>query len=286
MGSKSIDNLVADIYKLFDPNVHHECSEDNLDVLAKNIVSLLKRRLSKREDDDNVLRFSNIGKKDRQLWYKAKKVEGEALSEKTLFKFVYGDIMEEVLLFFAKESGHDVHSEQKEIEVDGVKGHIDAVVDGYTVDVKSASPFSYKKFADGSIVENDPFGYMQQLGGYTNEVTPDTGGAFLAFDKVHGDICLSKLPDSMLRDFRAAPRIEHLKEVIQRDEAPERCFEDLEDGKSGNRKLGVECSYCKFKEHCWSDSNDGKGLRTFIYANGPRFLTRVEREPEVYEVSK
>jgi hypothetical protein len=49
-------------------------------------------------------------------------------------------------------------------------------------------------------------------------------------------------------------------------------------------KLGINCSYCPFKEDCWKDANGGMGLRKFIYYNGPVWLTHVEREPKVEEI--
>ena len=64
---------------------------------------------------------------------------------------------------------------------------------------------------------------------------------------------------------------------------PPRCYEDVEDGSSGNRKLCVECSYCAFKVDCWQDVNNGSGLRKFIYSSGPRWLTVVKKEPNVME---
>ena len=35
------------------------------------------------------------------------------------------------------------------------------------------------------------------------------------------------------------------------------------------------CVYCKHKYICWSDTNQGKGLRVFNYAKGKRFLVQV-----------
>ena len=58
----------------------------------------------------------------------------------------------------------------------------------------------------------------------------------------------------------------------------------IEDGKSGNRKLAIGCVYCKFKEKCWSESNEGKGLRVFKYSNGNRYLTQVVKTPDVQEI--
>jgi hypothetical protein len=76
------------------------------------------------------------------------------------------------------------------------------------------------------------------------------------------------------------------KQAMVKGSIPDRCYPPVEDGKSGNLKLSVGCSYCGYKFKCWDDVNEGKGLRTFIYSNGPRFLVNVEREPDVYEVGK
>lgn len=275
----TLDTLVSDIYSLFDPNKMHEPSEENLNDFAENMKNLLRRRLASREDVRDTLRFSALGKPDRQLWYMAKGYPSEEMAPKTYFKYLYGDVIEALLLFLAKESGHDVQAEQMEIEVDGVKGHIDAIIDGVVVDVKSASPFSYKKFKDHSLVEDDPFGYIQQISGYAGEITPGKGGAFLAADKVSGDITVMNVSSSIVDSHPAPPRIAHLKEVIAQNTPPPRCFEPVPDGKSGNMKLDTQCSYCAFKTECWP------GLRTFIYSTGPRYLTTVAKVPDVYEVT-
>ena len=276
--TKTLDTLVSDIYALFDPNVTHEPNEENLEQFGETMKNIMRVRLASRENIRDPLRFSALGKPDRQLWYMAKGYPSEEMTPKTFVKFLYGDVIEALLLFLAKESGHDVQSEQMEIEVDGVKGHIDAIIDGVVVDVKSASPYSYKKFKDHSLVENDPFGYIQQLSGYTSEITPGEGGAFLAAEKVNGDLTVMNVSSSIVADHPPGPRITHLKEVIAQDTPPPRCFEPEPDGKSGNMKLGTQCSYCAFKHECWP------GLRTFIYSTGPRYLTTVKKEPDVYEV--
>ena len=65
---------------------------------------------------------------------------------------------------------------------------------------------------------------------------------------------------------------------------PDKCYADIPDGKSGNRKLAIGCVYCSHKQICWSDSNQGKGLRVFKYSKGNRFLTNIAKEPDVEEV--
>ena len=56
-------------------------------------------------------------------------------------------------------------------------------------------------------------------------------------------------------------RIKHLKNVVADSSVPDKCYSDLPDGKSGNRKLAVGCVYCEHKRDCWSDVNGGQGLR-------------------------
>ena len=277
--TKQLNTLVEDIYALFDPNKGHEPCEENLEEVAQSIKEILRVRLAQREDVRSPLRFSALGRKDRQVWYDAHPDgKEEELSPKTYFKFLYGDIIEQLILFLAREAGHSVEATQAEVEVDGVKGHIDAIVDGVVIDVKSASPFGYKKFETNSVTEDDPFGYVDQLAGYTNVLTPGKGGAWIAFDKVSGDICVSSLSSSVVKDHEPSKRITHLKKVIEQDEPPARCYEPVPDGKSGNLKLPTPCSYCKHKFRCHP------GVRTFLYSGSPRFLTRVVKEPEVKEV--
>lgn len=285
MPEKTIDTLVSDIYKLFDEEEHHEPSEENLEQLGENVKAMMRRRLARAEDERDPLRFSNLGRPDRQIWYQANLPHlGEKMSAKTFHKFLYGDMIEQVLLFLSKEAGHRVESEQLELEVDGVKGHIDAVIDGVTVDVKSASPYSFTKFKTGEFRDNDPFGYIGQISGYAGIVSPDEGGAFLVADKVHGDIGLARVDPETVRLWEPEKRIAHLKEVLAQPEPPPRCYMPEPEGKSGNLKLGLNCSYCPFKRECWKDANGGQGLRKFIYYRGPVWLTHVEREPNVEEV--
>lgn len=284
MADRDLSSVPDDIYALFDPERDHEVSEENLESFAEAVKDLIRKRLRKSSPGD-VLRFSSLGRPDRQLWYMANSAEErEKLGGKTSLKFLYGDIIEQMLLLLVKEAGHEVTREQEELEVDGVKGHIDAVIDGVTVDVKSASPTAYTKFSKGNLFEDDPFGYIGQISSYASIVTPETGGAFLAFDKVHGSICILNIGPSITNAFNVEGRIDHLKEVLQSEKIPKRCYSDVEDGKSGNRKLATQCSYCQFKQECWSDANEGKGLRTFLYSSGPRFLTVTAKTPEVPEV--
>jgi hypothetical protein len=277
--TKSLNTLVADIYQLFDPNQGHIVNEDNLEYFTETLKSVIRTGLALREPRDFYLRFSALGKPDRQLWYEAHDYPKEELNDKTYFKFLYGHVIEALIIFLAKEAGHEITDEQKEVSCLGVKGHIDCKIDGVVVDVKSASPYGFQKFKDHSLLEKDPFGYVQQLSGYVNEETPGEAGAFLAVNKVNGDITVMDLSTSIVQYHPPGPRIEHLREVISLDTPPVRCYPDKPEGKSGNRSLGTECSYCAYNVECWP------GLRTFIYSTGPKYLTKVVETPRVYEAT-
>jgi hypothetical protein len=278
--------LPEDIYNILHDDTDHSVSEENVEWAGEALKDLLRSRLKQREEKKglDILRVSLLGKKDRQVWYEANKPEtGEKLHGKMKFKFLYGDILELLMLFLAKEAGHEVTHEQHEVDIDGVKGHTDAMIDGVPVDCKSASTFSYQKFKDGSFVFDDPFGYIQQLSGYAHALEKTDRAGFLVCDKQHGDICFAEIDELTIRGNPPSDRIQELRGLIGQDNPPPRCYPSVPEGKSGNQKLGIGCSYCKFKEDCWSDANGGKGLRKFIYSRGPVWLTEVAKEPRVDE---
>ena len=45
---------------------------------------------------------------------------------------------------------------------------MDCKIDGVVTDVKSVSTFGFKKFKDGSMALDDPFGYVAQIKGYAH----------------------------------------------------------------------------------------------------------------------
>lgn len=284
---KTIDTLVDDIYSLFGTETI-EVNNELISQFSDDLSKLISERFNRDSNDGKYLRFSNIGRPDRQLWYDMNWTgEVEGFTPQTLIKFTYGDILEHMMLLFARMAGHKVEFEQEEVELEGIKGHPDAVIDGVVVDVKSASSYSFEKFRTGALLEegNDAFGYLGQLAGYVEAINPDADGAFLAVDKTLGKICLLRVPNEVLKQYEVRDRIKHIKEVVAHDEPPPRCYEPKPEGKSGNFALSIGCSYCNHKFHCWSDANGGQGLRTFLYSNGPKYLTHVEKEPRVVEGS-
>jgi hypothetical protein len=282
---KIIDTLVKDIYDLFslDPIKMDEKEVDkHIDTFGEMLKVHIKEFMYEKPRTRGNLRLSSIGKPDRQLWYDVNsKKEIEDLTPSTRIKFLYGYILEELLLLCSSIAGHKVTDQQKEVNVEGVVGHQDSMIDDVLVDCKSASGYSFKKFKQNTLLEDDPFGYIAQISAYAeaNEVNK---AAFLVIDKSSGEICLT--PVHKMEMINAKERVKHLKGMVSNDRVPDRCYAPLADGESGNLKLPIGCIYCGHKRECWSDCNQGKGLRAFKYSRGLNYLTKVVKEPKVEEV--
>ena len=230
--------------------------------------------------------MSNIGRDDRYLWNVVNKPDvQEELTPNTYVKFMYGHLIEEMLLFLTRLSGHEVTDEQKLCEVNGITGSMDCKIDGVVTDVKSVSSFGFKKFKDGNLAYDDPFGYVAQIKGYAHS-EGETKFGWLAMDKQNGHLTYlmydsedTQAPVYDKISYDIGEHIDRVKKLVEQPEAPEHCHEVVPDGKSGNQKLAVGCSYCPYKHTCWP------GVRTFLYSSGPRYLTEVVNEPKVAEVS-
>lgn len=257
--------------------------EQVADEFAGACRDALIEALTVEQERRGVLRLSAVGKPDRQVYQEYHGVEGEQLAGSTYIKFLYGHIIEALVLALTEAAGHEVTEKQKVCRVEGVKGHQDCRIDGVLTDVKSASTYGFKKFKDRKMPFDDPFGYVAQMKGYAHE-EGDTEFGWLVMDKQHGHIEYVKYDMDKLTkaekkvfDYDITERVQHLKKLV-RDSIPAICYEPEPDGKSGNEKLAVGCSYCAFKHQCFPE------LRTFIFASGPKYLTKVERAPNVTEV--
>jgi len=282
--TKTIDTLVADMEDV----IYGLKGWDYLigQNMGTNIATLAKSRFDKPQEPRGYLSMSGLGTPcDRKLWYKINQTDNAIpLRANTLLKFFYGDMIEELALSIAQQAGHTVEGQQDKMEAHGIKGSRDCVIDGMTVDVKSASPYSFKKFQEGNLRGQDPFGYISQLSSYVYAakddplVTNKTHGAFLVIDKVNGHICLD-MYDFTEEMKTKEEEITRIKEMVKAKIPPDRGFEDVPQSKtSPNMKLGMECSYCEFKKACWP------GLKMFAYSHGPTYLTKIKKPLKVDEV--
>ena len=287
MKKKKLDTLVDDIYSklsVLGEGKQLDVSEKELDELGESIKTALKSWAHPEpRNSTETLRMSNIGRPTRQLWYDLNSEESNIpISPPTFIKFLYGHILEEVVLFLVRLAGHKVDDEQKKVSVSGVKGHMDCTIDGEVVDVKTASGYAFKKFRDGTLAEQDTFGYMSQLASY-EEAMGTRGGGFLALNKETGELALF-IPEELDKP-NIKTKISKVRKALKSSEPPEKCYDPIPDGVSGNMKLPRECFYCRHKYECHQDTNEGKGLRIFQYAKGLAYFTTVVKEPKVKELT-
>lgn len=291
---RTINTLTEDIYEVLDATKDHTSDSALAARYAMAIGGEFAKATVKRDRprEKGKLWASDIGKKClRQAWYNFNESQyASKLDGHTKFKFLYGNILEEAVLYFAEEAGHVVTHPQYTVEhqLNGdwtIRGRIDAIVDGHLVDVKSTSSFGYKRYKDGITTSIDSFGYIEQLAYYSRFIdVPAKDGGFIWIDKQNGHIKYTPvdLPDRDHIERKANHIVEAVDKVegdVPRGYLPEAY------GKSGNEKLSIGCSYCPYKRRCWRQSNGGKGLRTFLYNQGPIDFTAIKREPKCPEVT-
>ena len=280
---KSIYTLIPDIYEAV-RNKDGWFTDDIRDALAVDIAQRLQTKLSE-EKGTAGLRLSKMGATcPKALWHSIHTPElAERPEPWAEIKFSYGHILEALVVVLIKASGHSITGEQDAISVDGVYGHRDCVVDGCIVDIKSCNSLSFNKIKAGKELEKDPFisGYLDQLDGYLVGSIDDPlvsikdRGYILAIDKTLGHLCLY---EHKVRENDIRNRIKEYRGIVERSTAPDCRCGVVSEGRSGNMRLDLKASYNSFKHCCFPT------LRTFLYANGPVFLTEVKRQPDVPEL--
>lgn len=208
------------------------------------------------------LRLSAIGKPLCQL--KAQKLEWEASMAEPLrqpMRLATGNLLEAYVVMLLRASGLPIDDVQipATVELAGahIKGTADIIIGGTVYDIKTASNFSYGKFADGfhAVYDSDPFGYVAQGYLYAKGLNKKFGG-WIVVNKNTGDICVCAVPhDDTKYKKEALQKAEDNVRAILADEGFDRCFDDEEETflkkPTGNRKLGFTCAYCPYKTTCW-----------------------------------
>ena len=286
MSKKKLNTLVDDIYKklsVLGKGKSLNLSEETIDQFGESMKEVLRHWSTPHPRAAETLRMSNIGRPNRQLWFDMKtEQQAQEIPPSTFIKFLYGHMLEEVVLLLVKLAGHTVSDEQKNVKIKGIEGHMDCVIDGEVIDVKTASGYAFKKFKNGTLAEDDTFGYMSQLAGYEAGHGTSNGG-FLAMNKENGELALY-IPEELDKP-NIETKIDTVKKSLKKQTPPELCYLPIPDGTSGNMKLPRGCFFCRHKVECHKDSNNGKGLRVFKYAKGLTYLTQVVKQPKVEEIT-
>lgn len=281
----SIHTLIPDIYKRVGNKDEGWFTGDIAEEFSRELNARLVESTGPRNEVSS-LRLSKMGEHcPCQLWHSVHTPElAEPYQPHALIKFTYGHILETLVIALAKAAGHEVTGEQDELILDGVKGHRDCVIDGCIVDIKSVNSLGFQKVKAG-LVATDIFlrDYLDQLDGYTVASYEDPlvrvkDKAYILFiDKVLGKLALY---EHTIRPDSIRARIAKHKSIVASGKAPSCTCGTVADGKSGNVRLDTKASYNPYKYCC------NPNLRTFLYADGPKYLTKVVRKPDVIEVDR
>ena len=280
---KHIYTLEADIQDLL--KTKGWFNKEDADAFTEEITRRLAGQYQS-PTQEAKLRLSQMGPQcPKALWHSIHTpTEAEPFPPWTELKFSFGHITEGLAIALAKSAGHEVVGEQDELVLDGIRGHRDCVVDGYTVDVKSCSSRQYQKIKAGGLAQDDLFGYLDQLDGYMLASLNDPlvrikdRSFIFAIDKQLGHMALYEHKLTEARTHALKARVARYKEIVQRATPPSCECDVKRDG--SNTKLGVKASYSPWKWHCFPK------LRCFLYSGGPVYLTDVKYEPNVTEVDK
>lgn len=281
--SKKLDTIVEDIYRVVEGKGGWDATVTEF--FSSSLSSIAEARFSQEQVPRDYLSLSGIGSPcDRRLWYKINQTESsEPLTAEALGTFFYGDLIEALVLSLAKAAGHNVEGMQDKVEVFGIPGSRDAVIDGVTVDVKSASKYGFEKFRKHSLREDDPFGYISQLSSYVYAGKNDplvknkAEGAFLVVQKDRFKLCLDRY-DFTEEIAKKEEEIERVKKLVAGPIPEDRIPPVPQSKTSENTVLSTTCGYCDFRKVCWPEA------RTFLYSTGPVFMVDVVNEPRVTEL--
>ena len=228
--------------------------------IKKDIGEALNRQFGKKtKRREFQLRMSNVGRPSCQLWFEKNSPEkADPLPTTFVMNMMLGDIVEAVFKGLMKEAKVKFKDSDKvslDLGETKVSGTYDLILDDAVDDIKSASDWSYRnKFESyDTLAEEDPFGYVGQLAGYAKASGKKAGGWWVV-NKANGQF--KYVPASNIDVDEEVKKLKTNVNVVKSN-VFKRCFESVEEtfrGKAtGNRVLGITCSFCRYKNSCWEN---------------------------------
>ena len=192
-----------------------------------------------------------------------KGIKGEGLPYNIKMRNLFGDLIEASAITIMKASGIEITDVQKQVKLgDEISGTLDIKIGGKVWDIKSASPYSFEnKFGDSggfdAVVKDDAFGYVSQGFLYGEADKSDFAG-WIVINKSTGEWCVTETPqENSEYKKQALKKAKDNIEALKNDKPFKRCFTDEEEffykKPTGNKVLGISCSFCPYKKACWGD---------------------------------
>jgi len=224
----------------------------------------LLKQFSETRSNKFEVRMSNVGRPLCQLQMEAKGIKGEGQPYNAKVRNTFGDIIEALALFIMKSAGVKIKNEQKQVKYkfngEEIEGRQDVEIDEKVWDIKSASPYSFeKKFGEdggfSEVVKDDTFGYASQGFLYAESQKKDFGG-WIVINKSTGEWTVCETP-KLVEPYKtnaltkAVDNIKALKEGVPFKRQYNAIEETFRGKPTGNKVLGLACSFCPYKLPCW-----------------------------------
>ena len=221
----------------------------------------LKKQLQPTEKRSFRLRMSNVGRPTCQLQMEASGVQGKDKQYNHILRMMLGDFSEIILMLLMKATDIPVTGEKSQVELKvgktPISGEDDVEIADKVYDIKSASDWAYRnKWRKGfdALLEDDPFGYLGQMAGYSIGQSKKMGG-WIVMNKSSGEIIVIDAPEEkeiysdtiklMRKNVRTITN--KIPDIVK--------FEPIEEvfnrKVTGRKILAKQCSMCDYRAHCW-----------------------------------
>ena len=262
MSTQILENVQSFLKMATDDSV--AVSDKLIDEFGEMCKDAFRKQFTNKREKSFRARMSNIGKPLCQLQMEKSNAEPEGQPYNNKMRNTFGDLIEALAVTIIKASGIKVDSTQKSVSYNMDKSKIDGTYDieiGNSIyDIKSASPYAFEhKFGDeggfNSIVEDDSFGYLSQGYLYSESENKKFGG-WIVINKSTGEWLVTETPteDEKYKNIAINLSKENLH-ALDEGKPFRRCFSDIEETfrkiPTGNRVLGIVCSFCPYKFPCW-----------------------------------
>jgi hypothetical protein len=255
--------IVDKILQFIGPNTDKVLIDELLYEFRDEISYAITRQLFRKREEKASLRLSGIGKCLRGQAYTMHGHKPNQPAPQAKMKFLYGDIVEALVVILAKHAGVLLSDEQKEVHLEDVMGHIDGIVlhddIKYLFECKSMSEQSFKRFVQVGM-SDDPFGYVSQANSYAYALGLDHivwVGVCKSTGKMHEEIRKVDT-DLAKRTIENIRRLKSCRNPTQFDRFPakEETFgrktkKNGMDNRTGNILLDTGCGYCNHNRTCW-----------------------------------
>ncbi len=243
-----------------------ELHDELLKDVSASCVSIFERQFGLRDKGDGRLRLSSIGKCIRQNAYNilGTPPNGKEIDSRAKMVFFQGDMVELAIINLAKIAGckiEDCGLSQKTVEIDGIQGHPDGVVEHegekYLLEVKSMSSYAFQKFEskktnlEEDLVDGLGISYWYQFNAYMHALGLNKC-IFVALNKDSGIMQerIYSIDQGIVKKIKN--NIFILKGL---QEYPEHELETIFPGRpytpDKNNELPWMCLYCSHWKTCW-----------------------------------